>query len=759
MKVVTDKSIAIVEKIGISIKLQFFNVEISKNSRVKNLESIVTLDFEENIIDFSVAHGLLAVLFTGSVFIRKLDLENAKLSDNSTLCSNLPNFSCPAEKIEFDPKSKTRIIFSNQTEIAFMNLVLQQKQWILLDESNNIVLNENTGIPEAQQSKKYLSDILLSQADFESDNSFYRVSEEIRKHEDLDQRKYCDTIKKVLSYGLNEIIVLTERCSLYHVALNEFKVTDMVNIMECKKQKVFMKLSRVIETSTRLTTAYGHTNFTQVIDVELSGNGVWVYFSAPGLVVELANITTADSALKCQVVNIEKPLDLELDSKVIEMYRNFTVLESSAVFYREDRIQAGRPNRYNFALSTFISVNENKSWFACLTNDQTLAFLESSSGKYSFSHGFQKNIASIASYTNILVLGFTDGTFKVCLVDMSKTVTILADYKIYDGLSVDILAIDHERILVGTTKSSKFFSFETATQKIEKTCTIIPFQGSCEVVSIRHLAVSNGKIYYSAAPVNYPLSEACIIGLINGDVQSQCITDQSFKKSFTPLDSKIFATTWTTLVFFEVPNGAKNERITFNISQKSILPYTILLSDSSYIEPCTNFHQIDPLVAENGPFGVIESHNYNLITSGKCISMYPNSKSFPQTVHLAPCDYKDTSILLETKISVDKKNRLQQRHEAERHQIKSKLDQLIKKLTELKVENNGVEEVEKIDPLQLVLDRSTISLREQKITLAAEKLESELKERIAVALAKEKKIDLHCDKNWFIFLKKYYSDL
>lgn len=104
--------------------------------------------------------------------------------------------------------------------------------------------------------------------------------------------------------------------------------------------------------------------------------------------------------------------------------------------------------------------------------------------------------------------------------------------------------------------------------------------------------------------------------------------------------------------------------------------------------------------------------------------------------------------LLETQIQSQEIQILQSQYRAERDVIQGKLDLLINEVKKAKQENSKLQEIEKLNPQEIVLDPATISEREAAKTYAAEKLNHELKKRIAIALAREELLDIHCNDDF-----------
>ena len=479
-----------------------------------------------------------------------------------------------------------------------------------------------------------------------------------------------------------------------------------------------------------------------------------------------------------QVFHSSKMVSTITISKIIG---NFQIHSDNSISYKNNQILGPKPSFKNLS-STFISLNEMTTWLAVLdkntSHEKQISFYNAQNNKFIFRKNFQEickelkdNVidGGLKSFGTLLYFATKNGSFFLYKIEPNQEIILLAGYKIFeDSVVANLSAISSERLAVSNSNSSKVFIFNlTLNCKLEK---IIKSKNIKDrAVVFRHLAFDDKcNLIYSAAPVLYKCAKSCVLGKITFGAEgvithAQAVSKKSFLSDFalTPSNNRIRAKSGGKYLYEFNPNNLSEDAdeispLITNQNGPEVLSNSKLCAASGeLLMPDNEHYWVSPIDAKGMSIHSCWSHL--LVKTGN----RNNTQDFmifrlsglapePNFRHITPLDQDeiDTKNLLEDKILKNKTKELQRNYKSEREVIQSKLDVLINEIKKAKTENSKLPDIEKLNPAEIVLDKNTIQKRETEKRLAAERLEHELKNRIAIAMAREELLDIHCEEDF-----------
>ena len=261
----------------------------------------------------------------------------------------------------------------------------------------------------------------------------------------------------------------------------------------------------------------------------------------------------------------------------------------------------------------------------------------------------------------------------------------------------------------------------------------------------RHFFKTN---FHSARPVDYKTEHACMLGRIANKDVSQVLTNRAFRADFTVSSGLVKVKTKYSLCSIQVSKLIEsrkiNQKMVVDRIGKQHLPFMQMLNNE-VLAPNNDFVWVSPKEAENNTFRTIECSTHLAITAGDSIVIYSNGGSGKfLSAKIKPSNVEIKVLLEEHLANVEREN-LEEKYHQERNVIQSRLDLLINELKAAKDENSKLPDNEKIDNSEIVLNKQVIQQREEERILAAERLQHELKMRIAIAKSREELVDKYCD--------------
>ena len=493
--------------------------------------------------------------------------------------------------------------------------------------------------------------------------------------------------------------------------------------------------------------------------------------------------------------------DNEFEGTIDNFYGNFALLSDNTIIYNSpnkpiQKITNSKPNLSNLTDFHFISQNEISSQILAINRNQiknhTIYFFNAKNfeflsentldgiGNY-YNKKSDKNsekISSIVTFGNILLIGSNNGMVYLYVVESDKKnqceihVNLIFMQKLFeDGQKIDLLTVNRRHFAVSSSSSDKCFIFNmendfglkciVKTKMIENVNHTIWFRG------IR-FDETGTCLVYSAAPAGYKPELSCIIGLeefgTGSGAKYQSITKKCFFNEFEVENNGLSCHTNAFRFIFALDKLKTYSDLTddgkfpqtFQMEpssiSKNILPNSVVCPvTKKLIMPTNDNFWLSPDSSEN--MQISSSWNYQLIKTSKnsLVVLKVNESEFAPNVKFLVKDFQladQKPELLETILLTKETKDLQDQYKTERELIQNKMNNLIEEIKETKKNNSALQEIEKIDPSEIVLDVSIISKRENQKMYAAQKLEYELKNRIAIALAKEQLIDAHCNSDY-----------